>query len=241
MPTGFQTLGFSASIDERGFISAEVPMFCETINEALTISGGNPFGLPEVSRSINQVESIGYEIKIRYEGNKGPEGSNESEASTYEFESGFKEEPLVNHPNWPTISEKYAGSFDSQTGQITWAQTIPRGNISKKGLSTAAQNQEIANPFVGLQTYAALVQTFRRSYVQRRFPKTQLEAVGTVREKLPKGFPTPKGRNWLIRPPKIAKRGNVWEVTEEWELSKPGKKHLPEIWAASSYSGVINE
>jgi len=241
MPTGFQTLGFSAAIDERGFISAEVPMFCETIAEALTISGGNPFGLPEVSRSINQVESIGYEVKIRYEGNKGPEGSNESEASTYEFESGFKEIPLVRHPNAWRILQKYGGSFDSETGQIVWAELIPRGNISKKGLSTAAQNEEVGNPFVGVQTYQALIQTFRRSYVQRRFPKTQLEAVGTVREKLPKGFPTPKGRNWLIRPPKIAKRGNVWEVIEEWELSPPGKKHLPDVWQASSYSGGLNE
>jgi len=241
MPTGFQTLGFSASIDERGFISAEVPMFCETLNEALTISGGNPFGLPEVSRSINQVESIGYEVKIRYEGNKGPEGSNEAEASTYEFESGFKEIPLVNHPNWWRISQKYGGSWDAQTGQIVWAQTIPRGNISKKGLSTAAQNEEIANPLAGVQTYQALVQTFRRSYVQRRFPQRQLEAVGTTREKLPKGFPTPKGRNWLIRPPKIAKRGNVWEIIEEWELSLPGRKHLPEIAAAVGYGEGLGE
>ena len=76
----------------------------------------------------------------------------------------------------------------------------------------------------GQSTYLVLHAVFRRTYLVRRVPKDLLDGVGTTRERLPGGLPTPKGRNWLIMPPKVARRGNVFEITEEWMLSKPGQK-----------------
>ena len=229
MPNSFQIQGFGANVDERGLITAEVPMYCETINEALTISGGNPFGLPEFSRSISQVETGGYEVRIRYEGTQGKKG--EEEASTYEFDTSFQEESYANHPDWPTLAEKYGGTIVN--GQVEWAEQIPRGNISRKGLSQAKQSEQVANPLLGTKTYRVFMVVFRRSYMTRNFPLRQFEAVMTIREKLPKGLPTPKSRNWLIMPPKISKRGRDWEVTEEWMLSAPGKK-----WNSETYKSL---
>ena len=80
------------------------------------------------------------------------------------------------------------------------------------------------NPLFGQTTYLVLNAVFRRTYLKRRVPANLLDEVGTTRARLPGGLPTPKGRNWLVMPPKVARRGNVFEITEEWMLSKPGEE-----------------
>ena len=85
----------------------------------------------------------------------------------------------------------------------------------------------------GVTTYLVLNAVFRHTYLRRTIPNDLLNRVGTTRSNLPEGFPTPPSRNWLVMPPKVGKRGNVYEISEEWMLSKPGQ-----LWPEAIY-GLI--
>lgn len=222
----FQTTGWSASRDERGLISVQVPMFVDSLADTMTVSGGSPYGLPEVGRQISQIEGAGYQVVITYEGSEGQAADDEE--GTYEFDSSFREEPIESHPQWPVIKARFGGSV--QDDKAVFPETLPRAQISTYGLTGNEPDAQVKNPMFGVRTYLALYVVFRRTYVRRAFPRHLLDSVGTTREKLPRGLPTPKGRNWLVQPPKISKRGDSWEIAEEWTLSKPGEKWPPAIY-----------
>ncbi|NDD52831.1 hypothetical protein EBZ39_02955 [bacterium] len=220
----------TVSRDERNMLSVQVPFRVPTLDETLTVSAGAPFGLPEVGRAVNQLEGgAGYQVVITHEGTTG---ENEGEADgTIEFDQMFREEPLESHPNWDKIKAEYGGSvvdkelnFPEFLGNATTARV---GTLTK-GLTgdyaDAARSSQRRNPLFGQKTYLALYVVYRRSYVRKTFPKGILDLAGSTRAKLPGGLPTPKGRNWLIQPPKVQRRGTSWEVTEEWILSKPGEE-----------------
>lgn len=223
MSEPFQLEGYAINRDERGLVSVQVPVWAATENETLTVTppNGAPFGLPETNRSVSAFEAeLGYQVTITYEG--AEKKDKDSEAETYEFDSSFKEEPIESHPAWSEIKTKFGGSVVDK--EVTFPETLPRSQISTAGLTGNEPTTQVRNPMFGIKTYLALYVVFRRTYVKKNIPKGLLDAVGTTRDKLPAGLPTPKGRNWLIMPPKIRKRGNAWEITEELTLSKPGEK-----------------
>jgi hypothetical protein len=222
-----QLEGQTVSRDERGLISVQIPFYVATLDETMTVSGGNPFGLPETNRQVSQIEGLGYQVVLTYEGSEGTDDG-DAEEGTYEFDSSFKEEPLESHPFWPDIKAKFSGSIVDK--EVTFPESLPQSQLSKAGLTGNEPAKPVKNPMFGVKTYLALYSVFRRTYVKKKIPKGLLESVGTTKEKLPGGLSTPKGRNWLVMPPKIRKRGNSWEISEELTLSKPGEKWPPSVY-----------
>jgi hypothetical protein len=215
----FQMLGLSASRDERGLVSISVPWNCKSLAQTMSVGGGSPFGLPETGRQVSQLEDASYQVTITYEGTEDEPGEEQS----YEFDSSFREEPIESHPKINQIRKRFGGVIGDD-GRITFPEKLPSATGEGTGLSGAESTSAEKNPMFGQATYLVLNAVFRRTYLERRVPKDLLDGVGTTRERLPGGLPTPKGRNWLVMPPKVARRGNVFEITEEWMLSKPGEK-----------------
>ena len=69
---------------------------------------------------------------------------------------------------------------------------------------------------------AVLRAVFRHTYLRRTLPGGLLDKIGKIRQGLPEGFPTPNERDWLCMAPKVGRRGNVYEISEELMLSAPG-------------------
>jgi hypothetical protein len=222
----FQMLGLTASRDDRRLVSVSVPWNCKTLGETMTVGGGHPFGLPETGRQVSQLEDGSFQVSITYEGTENELPEDES----YEFDSSFREEPIESHPNIALIRSHFGGTT-SDDGRITFPERLPRKSTSGAGLSgNESSGAGEKNPMFGQSTYLVLHAVFRRTYLKKKVPKNLLDEAGTTRDKLPGGLPTPKGRNWLVMPPKVSKRGNVFEITEELLLSKPGEKWPPAVY-----------
>lgn len=218
MSIPFQMLGLSGSRDERGLVSLAVPWNCATLAETLAVGGASPFGLPEVARAISQLDDGSFQVTITFEGTEALEG----QADSFEFDSSFREEPIESHPAIDTIKERYGGTLGSD-GRITFPEKLSGIRGSGTGLGNRRDSSE-SNPMFGVATYLVLNAVFRHTYLRRTIPNDLLDRVGTTRDNLPEGFPTPPGRNWLVMPPKVARRGNAYEISEEWMLSKPGQR-----------------
>ena len=228
MSNPFQMLGLSGSRDERGLISLAVPWNCATLAETLFVGGAFPFGLPEVGRAISQLDDGSYQVTINFQGIEDAEG----QADSFEFDSSFREEPIESHPAIDQIKRQYGGSLNSD-GRITFPEKLPGGSAGSGGLNGRRAGAGEKNPMFGVTTYLVLNAVFRHTYLRRSIPGNLLDRVGTTIGSLPEGFPTPPGRNWLIMPPKVGRRGNVYEISEEWMLSKPGQ-----VWPEAIY-GLI--
>lgn len=220
MSTSFQMLGLSGSRDERGLISMALPFNCATLDETLSVGRVFPFGLPETRRSVTQLEDGSFQATVTFEGTEG--SGDEGNSATYEFDSMFREEPIESHPSIDKIKSAYGGY--ERDGRILFPEKLTSSKSSGTGLSGSKTTSGDKNPLFGMATYLVLNAVFRHTYLRRTIPSDLLERVGTTVERLPESFPTPAGRNWLVMPPKAVKRGNVYEISEEWTLSKPGEK-----------------
>ncbi len=221
MSGSFQMLGLSGSRDERGLISMALPFNCATLEETLSVGLVYPFGLPETRRAVSQLEDGSFQVTVTFEGIEGSGEGGESE--TYEFDSMFREEPIESHPNIDKIKSTYGGY--ERDGRILFPEKLTASKSSGgTGLSGSKSTAGEKNPLFGITTYLVLNAVFRHTYLRRTIPSDLLDRVGTTVDRLPENFPTPSGRNWLVMPPKAVKRGNVYEISEEWTLSKPGEK-----------------
>lgn len=211
----FQTTGLRGSKDRTGLISIVVPYYAETLAEAFAV-GEPPMGLEEQNRTVEDVEGAGYIANITYEGmDKG----NDEGAKDCDFDPSFSEEPIESHPLIKELIDRYAGEVDPKTQKVTFPSTMPAAG---GGLSGEEGGKEKPNPLAGLSTYISLRSVFRMTYLSRKFPNKLLREVGTIKGSLPENFSTPKGRDWLVMPPKIARRGNCYQIAEEWMMSPPG-------------------
>ena len=216
LPT--QTQGLRGSRDERGLIGLTVPWIVATLEEVLSVGASSVFGLPETKREWSDHEAGKFLVNISYEGAQSENGDKD----TYEFDSSFGEEPIESHADIEAIKAFYGGTVGGD-GKITFPEKLPSGKTGGSGgLSGAQSAKQGKNPLFGLTTYLVTKAVFRHTYLRRVFPATLLNKIGTIVHGLPESFPTPSGRNWLFMPPKVAKRGNMYEITEELMLSAQG-------------------
>jgi len=217
MPLPTQTQGLRGNRDERGLIGLTVPWVVATLEEVLTVGATSVFGLPETKREWNDLEAGKFLVNISYEGAQSENGDKD----TYEFDSSFSEEPIESHPDIETIKAVYGGTVGGD-GKITFPEKMPSAKGGGGGLSGGQSVKQDKNPLFGLSTYLVTKAVFRHTYLRRVFPATLLDKIGSIVHSLPEGFPTPSSRNWLFMPPKVTKRGNMYEITEELMLSAKG-------------------
>lgn len=231
--------------NESGNTRIKVSWWVETLAECLTAGNASELGLPQRSREFkthdDETQGAGYQVDILYEG--VPDGTEDGKDEDWEFDPTFAEEPIETHPEIDRLIKEFGGVEDAE-GRVKFPKSVPDGASLKIGLgaasgfaaggavgaaigaasaaATAAANAK-PNPLYGLKTYFVTKAVWRRTRTLKRVPKSVLDTIGTVVGKLPtSAIPTPKGRNWLILPPKIQKRGNAVSVADQYMLSGPG-------------------
>jgi hypothetical protein len=183
-------------------------------------AGDAPLGLFEVSRVAGNYQNHPTKLLVRV-GYEGITNEPDPEAdAVYEFDVLLEENPIEAHPKIQDIIKKYAGEVDPSTKRVRFPLTLPNQNTSGAGALAGGGGQGATkrNPLFGLTSYLTLGSVFRRSTVSRTMPSDLLGRVGETRQSLPRGFPTPEGRLWLIMPPRAVLRGNIFEISDEWKL-----------------------
>jgi len=219
MSTPLQLLGLGGSVDRTGIVSVDVPMWVATLSEALSVSAPLGLGIPLVSRNFKQSEDGGYEVTLHFEGMEGT-GPKEDE-TTFEFDVSMSEDPIEAHPNFDAISEKYG--WDEVEKAFP---KFPPGTATSDGSALGKKSKAKKNPLYGTESFLSVGAVFRKTYASRTIPAGVLRGIGAIVERPPNigQFQIPSTgskRNWLKLAPKIRRRGNSVEVTEEWMLSGP--------------------
>jgi len=212
----FQMSGEAGQKDDQNVVSWTLSYFVEKVEEIFTVGEPPHPGLKEVGREWSDIDGIGIQVDVTYEGYVGDDP--ELEDPVYEFDPSFKEETLVAHPLWPEIAEFYGGRYDEEEKAVRFTPYLEN---SRRGLSSG-NSRKIKNPLHGTETFFSLSITFRETRVYQSVPSRLLEEIGTIRDSLPGGFPTPAGRDWLVMPPRVTQRGQVYQVATELLLSPPG-------------------
>jgi hypothetical protein len=207
--------GTKGARDKTGLITLSIPWYVDSLAEVLTVSQEAPLGLVEINRDWTDIEGAGFEVLIDYEGLE--EGRDEGEFE-YDFDPSFSEEPIETHPLISALVSRYDGQVDPQTKKVTFGPTME----DKSGGLSGGAGTEKRNPLAGLTTYISLRSVFRTTYSTRDLPGSIFKDIGTIKSSLPKQFPTPQGRDWLVMPPKVTQRGNAYQITEELMMSPPG-------------------
>lgn len=213
-------IGTRVARDKRGLITASLSFVVDSIEETM---GGLPavLGLAEVGRNATEREDKRFLVQVDYEGASSDGIAPEDDNS--EFDESFREEPIETHPDIKGLIKYYGGEVDPVSKRVTFAMDLPKTASGGNGLGGALKPQQDGkNPLYGLSTYLVLSAVFRRQYLKKTLPVSLFSSIGRVVKSLPGGFPTPSGHDWLIRPPKVSKRGSCYEVTEEWVMSPPG-------------------
>jgi len=196
---------------------------------------GDQFPLPAGENNATLTENFG---KRRFEKwwNGGYlvsvvfEGIVNSTIFQYGIYPSFKEAKLLAHPNIDALLTKYGGT-PTVDGRIIWKQTLGGATYSGLPGSSFGQNAPI-NPMYGQDSYVEVSAVFRSERILTAMPEDVLTRLGKIKDHLPSGVDevTPAERNWIVMPSPCIKRGVLFEDTQEWLLSPPGRKWNEDVY-----------
>lgn len=225
-----ETHGIRLQRDRIGVVQIVIPHFVETLAETLTVGERIVIGLPEVGRHATQHESgQGYDVWITYEGDNDPQ--DDVSRGVGSLRSSFREEPLESHPNILEIVRKYQG-FYTREGKVGFNPEYTDEGDRRDGLSGASEEGSTRkNPFYGVEKYMALEVIWQWRYPALAIRSSVLSRVGKIINSPPGNPPSIDGRSkWLVLPPSAEDRGNVKEITEEYQLlEKDPPKELHDL------------
>lgn len=210
--------GITGSTDNLGVKTITVPYWVRTLEECATVALGRIVdGLPEDSRTWQPGKGSIFNVFVIY---KGQERPSDTPSSTTPIQTSirgsYSDVEIEYNPDINEIIEKYGGRI--QGGKVIFDPTYEEKATSGIAL-LKGESKTKKNPFFGLRTYPELGVTFTRTYVVTGLPSGLLTRVGKVVGTPPGGPTGLKGRTrWLVMPPSTIQRGNVVEVTEEYQL-----------------------
>lgn len=156
--------------------------------------------------------------------------------TTFELDTSMAEERIETHPKFDELKKKYGWDVDTRA----FSENLPNTKDTSSALSGQKKTTK-KNPLFGTDSWLVVGVIFRKTYTRASIPSTLLKGIGSIVKK-PSGigqFNLPdsaKKRNWLKLSPKIVKKGNSVEITEEWMLSGPNG------WQEAIYSqGQLDE
>lgn len=208
-----ELLGIAAEVDDIGIVTIRKPYFADSFEEALRVGEDKVAGVPQHSRSVSVNEAGIFIVEVRFEG----KGSVETEQNEdFTLKTTFREEPIESHPKILEIIKKYGGKL--RNGRVEFSDTYA-GAASDRGLQRRREDGTVKNPFFGVEKYMVLEVTWTRRYAAEEIPGDILARVGRIVPRPPGKPPVLPGRNkWLVMPPSATRRGNMVEVTEEYQL-----------------------
>lgn len=221
MSAPLPTTGINGGISETGVATLDVPIFVDTLAEALTVLPNLGIALPYRSRSIAQEDDGTFKITLHYEGVTPEFTADNGEQVTFELDTSMAEDPIQTHPFFDTLKTRYG--WDAAKEQF--GETLPESGGQQTALSGSSKKPK-KNPMFGVDNWLVVGAVFRKTYAARNIPNGILRGIGTIVEKPPgiEQFNIPsaaKKRNWLKLAPKLKRKGNAVEITEEYMLSGP--------------------
>ncbi|MEO6752170.1 MAG: hypothetical protein ABIP85_10355, partial [Chthoniobacteraceae bacterium] len=100
------TTGITGGISETGVATIEVPLYVETLAEALTVLPNLGVGIPYRSRSFTQEDDGGFKVTLHFEGIADDE--KDDDQVTFELDTSMAEDPIQTHPFFDTLKTRYA-------------------------------------------------------------------------------------------------------------------------------------
>ena len=233
--TPLPTTGITGGISETGIATVEVPIFVATLSEALLVLPDLGVGLPYRSRTFSQEDDGTYKVVLHFEGVTAT--FNEEDQVTFELDASMNEDPIQTHPFFDTLKVRY--HWDVVKEQFS--ETLPANSGQQTALSGTTQKTK-KNPLFGVEHWLVVGAVFRKTYAAKTIPSTLLRGIGTIIDKPPgiEQFKIPsaaKKRNWLKMAPKIKRKGNAVEITEEYMLSGPNG-WIADIYGQSQLEGT---
>lgn len=221
-----KTLGQSGGVDRNRVASMRVPWYVDTFADVWTVGSDPISGLPAVERSWAQMENGKWKVTVTHEGyadGTEPESIEETEQWSVDFD--FSEEPIESHHNLDEIKKTYGGVIVD--GKVSFPEKRPKGDQSKSGLSASSNKSGEKNPLFGVTTFILLKARISRSFSWREVPSDVGRQIGRIYQSIP-GLPDDLAnidwgdRDWMVQPPKIQQKGDVWKVEQDYLLSPPG-------------------
>jgi hypothetical protein len=115
-----------------------------------------------------------------------------------------------------SLLEKWGGTIDVD-GKISWQTTAP---TQSTGVGSSG-DKERQNPALGITKYRVPNGMLKISRIVDQLPSDLYSQVGRIRRTVPRsdGLPTPDNRYWLTHMPQVSRKGAVWEVIDNYELT----------------------
>lgn len=235
-----QLLGVSISAEKTGAVSARVPFYGTTLEEAINNMAKSYMGMLRTGIDIRQ-EQDGHFVAVGlYEGVIDDGNSPDSEERTvYDWSPSFEQADIRTHPKFGELLKKYYGTLD-ENEEVTWGKYLPQGTGSGGGLGGSGDSTNfIDNPMRGVREFYALGGVWSQKRVYPSIPSDVFSSVGRITDNPPGNLPSPGNRFWLTLPPIVTQRGQKWEVTRRWMLS--GEKSTGAKEAAKDIYETLND
>lgn len=196
------------------------------------------WGLPCVGAQATIGENGLVEINFNFEGfaNQNNYGFAEREETIqFEMDASFADEPIETHPAFQWLKKMYGPWKKDSRSWPEYLTDAAGGTENAYTEGSDAENQK-ENPLFGVSSYLAVGAVFRKSYSSSKIPAGLFSRLGTIVQSPPGvgQFRIPaqgKRHNWLKMPPKVVRRGNCVQITEEWMMSGP-KGWITPIYSA---------
>jgi hypothetical protein len=186
-------------------------------------------GFRPVDISFNRIGPSAFEQDVEYAAQLDPSAGGVVERlggvdGTFEMFCNYENFPINRHPKRDQLVTEYGGSYIDNTPVWPPFYTPEGGG----GLGAGAQKR---NPLYGVTHYRTISMRFRHTYYRNNIDRSIYEKAGDIVDRLPGGFPTPKGpkdsegkeirRRFLMLMPEISREGEAYRVVQEYILLDP--------------------
>src|SRR5438552_707411 len=124
-----KTTGISGGISETGIAMVEVPVFVDTLAEALTVLPDVGITLPYRSRNFSQEDDGTFKVILHFEGLS--DDNKDDDKVTFELDTSMAEDPIQTHPFFDTLKTRYG--WDAVKEQF--AELLPESGGQQTALS----------------------------------------------------------------------------------------------------------
>lgn len=141
---------------------------------------------------------------------------------TFEMSTSYESHPIELHPKIDKLVLDYGGYY-TPDGFAKWPPFY--APVGGSGLSGGEQTR---NPMFGVTRYKAVSMIFRHTFYEDKVTDKVYEKAGMIVEKLPAGFPIPKGdklsngseikRRWLMQMPAVSREGGTYRIVQDYVL-----------------------
>ena len=135
MSAPLPTTGITGGVSETGIATLDVPIFVDTLTDALTAMPDLGIALPYRSRSLAQEDDGGFKVTLHFEGVTPEFTFDNGEQVTFELDTSMAEDPIQTHPFFDTLKTRYA--WDAAKEQF--AETLLESSGQQTALSSSGR------------------------------------------------------------------------------------------------------